>query len=147
MDIALRPALPQDRAFARALYFETMRWIIERLFGWNEAREERNFASFYEAGDVQIITAGGADVGWMQELADEATIFLGSLYVKPQMQCRGIGSEILRRLLDRAKREGKSVTLAVVKINPAVQFYERHGFRRTHEDQYKLYLRADPAEG
>jgi len=147
MQIALRPALPEDRTFARALYFETMRWIIEHLFGWDEAREERNFANFYDAGGVRIITADGVEVGWMQELTDEATIFLGSLYVKPEMQRRGIGSEILRGLLERGRLERKSVTLAVVKINPAVRLYERHGFRQTHEDLHKVYLRADPADG
>jgi ribosomal protein S18 acetylase RimI-like enzyme len=31
----------------------------------------------------------------------------------------------------------------VVKINPALRFYEKHGFRITHEDQHKFYLRAD----
>ena len=55
-------------------------------------------------------------------------------------------SELLRRLLERGGQEHKSVTLAVVKINPAVRLYERHGFRQTHEDQYKVYLRADPSK-
>jgi len=143
MQIALRPALPEDRAFAQALYFETMRWIIERLFGWDEARERLNFAAFYDLGGVEIITADGAEVGWMQVQPAEGAIFLGSLYVKPEMQRRGIGTEVLRGLLARARRESKAVTLAVVKINPAVGLYERHGFRRTHEDTYKVYLRAE----
>jgi ribosomal protein S18 acetylase RimI-like enzyme len=30
-----------------------------------------------------------------------------------------------------------------MKINPAVALYERLGFRVTHEDEHKLYMRAD----
>jgi hypothetical protein len=33
--------------------------------------------------------------------------------------------------------------VAVVKINPAKSLYDRHGFRVTHEDQYKFYMRLD----
>jgi ribosomal protein S18 acetylase RimI-like enzyme len=47
-------------------------------------------------------------------------------------------------LLARARNESKAITLAVVKINPALHFYEEHGFRITHEDQHKFYLKADP---
>jgi ribosomal protein S18 acetylase RimI-like enzyme len=36
------------------------------------------------------------------------------------------------------------VTLAVMKINPALKLYERLGFRITHEDDCKLYMKAQP---
>ncbi|MFL6437129.1 MAG: GNAT family N-acetyltransferase [Terriglobales bacterium] len=69
---------------------------------------------------------------------------MGSFYVIPAMQRRGIGTQVLQRLLAQAKSQSKVVTLAVVKINPARRFYENHGFRITHEDEHKLYMRADP---
>jgi hypothetical protein len=36
-----------------------------------------------------------------------------------------------------------SVTLGVVKINPALRLYERLGFRITHDDARKFYMRRD----
>lgn len=134
----LRAARAEDVAFARGLYFETMRWIVERLFGWDQAREEQNFTRF------KIITADGRDVGWIQEQDRGAEIFVGSLYVMPAVRRRGIGSQILQTILARARSQSKAVTLAVVKINPALRFYERHGFRITHDDEYKFDVRADP---
>jgi GNAT superfamily N-acetyltransferase len=142
--IALRTACSEDFAFARSLYFETMRGMIERLFGWDQAREERNFARFFKLDEVSIITADGQDVGWIQEQVDGGTINLGSLYVVPAMQGRGIGTRVLNILLGRAASQSKAITLAVVKMNPARYFYEKHGFRITHEDQYKFYMRANP---
>jgi GNAT superfamily N-acetyltransferase len=144
VNIALRTAGDDDVAFARNLYFETMRGIVERLFGWDQSREEKNFARFFKLDEVRIITADGQDVGWIQEQISERSINLGSFYVAPAMQGRGIGTQVLRMLLERAARESKAMTLAVVKINPARQFYEKRGFRTTHEDAYKFYMSASP---
>jgi GNAT superfamily N-acetyltransferase len=71
-------------------------------------------------------------------------INLGSFYVMHDMQRRGIGTQVLRTLLAHAADQSKAITLAVVKINPARHFYERNGFRITHEDKHKFYMRADP---
>ena len=125
MEIALRTACSQDSVFARDLYFETMRGMIERLFGWDQAREERNFAAFFKVDEVRIITADDQDVGWIQEQVEERTVNLGSFYVVPAMQGRGIGTKVLNILLARAADQSRAMTLAVVKINPARLFYEK----------------------
>ena len=144
MEIGFRPACAEDAIFARDLYFETMRSLIERLFGWDQARQERSFADFFKLEEVQIITANGKDVGWFQEQVESTSVNLGSLYVTPEVQRRGIGSEVLRRRMQQAAVQGKAVTLSVMKINPALHFYERHGFRITHADEHKFYMRAEP---
>ena len=144
MHIRLREARESDFAFVRAVYFETMRSIIERLFGWDEGRENQNFSQFFKIEEAKIIMADGQDVGWIQEQADESTINLGSFYVTPVMQRQGVGTQVLRILLTSARNQAKSITLAVVKINPAVQFYAKRGFRITHEDEHKFYMQADP---
>jgi GNAT superfamily N-acetyltransferase len=144
VNIALRTAYDRDVPFARNLYFETMREAIERVFGWDQGREEKNFAQFFKLDEVRIITNNNQDVGWIQEQISEESINLGSFYVDPTMQGRGIGTQVLRMLLDRAACESKSMTLAVMKINPARRFYEKCGFRITHEDEHKFYMRAAP---
>jgi GNAT superfamily N-acetyltransferase len=144
VNIRLRAAGDADFVFARNVYFETMRWIIERLFGWDEVREDKNFAQFFKLDEVRIITVDDQDVGWIQEQIEDTTINLGSFYVTPVMQRRGVGTQVLEILLAHARNQTKAITLAVVKINPAVHFYEKHGFRITHEDERKLYMRADP---
>jgi GNAT superfamily N-acetyltransferase len=144
MKIAFRTACSEDFVFARNLYFETMRGMIELLFGWDQTREERNFAGFFKVEEVRIIIADGKDVGWIQEQVEDRTINLGSFYVMPAMQRRGIGTNVLDILLARAADQSKAMTLAVVKINPARLFYEKCGFRITHEDQHKFYMRVDP---
>lgn len=144
MDVRLRAYEARDFDFARRLYFETMRWAIERVFGWDEARQHASFAEWFTPGEVRVITADGLDVGWIQQRLEHEYILLGSIYVVPAMQRKGIGSRVIQDLLKLAGQKSKPVTLAVMKINPALALYERLGFRITHEDEYKLYLRADP---
>jgi hypothetical protein len=57
--ITLRAARPDDYGFAKQIYYETMRWIIERLFDWDEEREDRKFAEQFKLEEVRIITADG----------------------------------------------------------------------------------------
>jgi GNAT superfamily N-acetyltransferase len=144
MDIKLRAACNADFGFARTVYFETMRWIIERLVEWDEEREVKNFAQFFKLDEVKIITADGEDVGWIQEQIEDTTINLGSFYVTPVMQRQGVGTQVLQILLGHASKQAKAITLGVVKINPAVRFYEKHGFQITHEDEHKFYMRTEP---
>jgi hypothetical protein len=51
-----------------------MRWIIERLFGWDLAREDKHFAQFFKLDEARIITADEQDVGWIQEQVEDTTI-------------------------------------------------------------------------
>jgi hypothetical protein len=45
-----------------------MRWIIERLFGWDQVGEDENFAQFLSHDEARIGTANGQDVGWIRLL-------------------------------------------------------------------------------
>lgn len=143
MDVRLRPYQSEDFDFARQLYFETMRWAIERVFGWDQNQQEASFAGWFNEDEVSIIVADAIDIGWIQRRVDPDAIFLGSIYIAPRMQRKGIGTCVIQMILDLAREQFRPVTLAVMKINPAIALYERLGFRITHEDENKFYLRAD----
>jgi len=103
-----------------------------------------NFTRFSKLDEVRIITADGQDVGWNQDQISEVRINLGSFYIAPTMQCRGIGTRVLQMVLESAVKESKFMTLAVVKINPARHFHEKRGLRTTHEDERKFYMTGLP---
>ena len=141
--LALRPAQPQDFAYCQRVYFECMKWIIQAL-NLDLARHREGFARQWQLAEVRIITVAGEDVGWLQTaLADDA-IFLGQLYLDGRFQRQGIGSRVMHLLIEDAIHAKKAITLAVVKINPACRLYDRLGFRVTHEDQHKVYMRREP---
>jgi ribosomal protein S18 acetylase RimI-like enzyme len=135
MDVRLRAFQDRDFEFVRELYFETMRWAIERYFGWNRLQQEENFSTWFKPNEARIITVDGTDAGWIQQRQDAGESFLGSIYVTPAMQGKGIGTSVVQDLLHLAEHWSQAVTLAVMKINPAVRLYQRLGFRTTREDE------------
>jgi predicted acetyltransferase/N-acetylglutamate synthase-like GNAT family acetyltransferase len=141
--IALRPAQGEDFAFCRRIKHKTMRWIAEQLFGWDEQRQDERFASRWRLDETRIIKYAGDDVGWLQTKPAEDAVFIASIYLDIPFHGRGIGTQVMRIVIDEARRDGKAVTLGVVKINPARRLYERLGFRTTGEDEYKFYMRRD----
>jgi ribosomal protein S18 acetylase RimI-like enzyme len=142
-ELALRPAEPGDFTFCQRTYFEPMRATIEKL-GLDEERYRVNFANQWRVKEVRIVLMEGEVIGWLQTAATDDALFLAQLFVDTRFQRRGIGSRLMRILIEEAARENRAVTLGVVKTNPVRRLYERLGFRVTHEDQYKFYMRRQP---
>jgi GNAT superfamily N-acetyltransferase len=141
--VVTRPAHPQDFAFCQRLYFEGMREIIETL-RMDMVRQHASFASQWQVTEVRIVTIADEDIGWMQTALADGAIFLGQLYLVGRFRRQGIGGRLVQALIAEAGQAGRAVTLGVVKVNPARRLYERLGFRITHEDQYKFYMRREP---
>jgi ribosomal protein S18 acetylase RimI-like enzyme len=91
-----------------------------------------------------MIMLEGAVVGWLQSMPSTDTVFLAQLFVTPAFRRKGHAAAVLNRLIEEASDAGLSVTLGVVKTNPALRLYERLGFRITHEDDRKFYMQRDP---
>jgi ribosomal protein S18 acetylase RimI-like enzyme len=143
MQITLRPARTQDFDFCEALYFAGMENVIREL-NLDRIAQSASFHQLWELTQVRIIVVDGADVGWLQSTKRGDSLFLAQIFVSASFQRRGIGTEVMHRLIAEAARTRQAVTLGVVKINPALRLYERMGFRITHEDDRKLYMRRDP---
>lgn len=143
MLIELRAARPADYDFAKRLEHTEMRWIIERMFGWNQAAQDKKFAVQFAVDAARIIVVDAVDVGWLQTIEEHDAVFLEQFYIESRFQRRQIGTAVLRMVFDEAASKNKAVWLTVLKLNPARALYERLGFRTTHEDEYKFYMRRD----
>ncbi len=142
--ITLRRAYADDLDFCQGHYEEAMRPAVERLFGWDQARQDESFRRQWAVEEVSIIASDGIDIGWMQVAQGDGILFLKQIHLARDFHNRRIGTRVLWGLLDQAKRRGIAVTLGVMKDNPARRLYDRLGFRPTHEDAHKVYLRRDP---
>jgi ribosomal protein S18 acetylase RimI-like enzyme len=142
---ALRPARPEDFDYCAGLYFEEMENPIKGL----NLNRDAQFAGFRQRWDVmqvRIITLDGTDIGWLQSFVKDDALFVAQLFVDGALRRQGIGTEVVKGLIEEAARAGRAVTLGVVKTNPAQRLYERLGFRTTHDDERKFYMRraSDP---
>ena len=142
MQIDFRPAMPADFDYCATLYFAAREPTI-RALALNIARHTADFRDRWSAAESRVITRERADIGWLQAAVDGDALFLKQLFVAAALQGRGIGTQVMLRLIDEAAREGRAVRLGVVKTNPARRLYQRLGFAITHEDERKLYMRRE----
>jgi ribosomal protein S18 acetylase RimI-like enzyme len=139
---ALRSARAEDFDYCARLYFEGMENIITDL-NLNIDAQVAGFRHRWDVTQVRIITLDGTDIGWLQSFVKDDALFLGQLFVEGALRRQGIGTEVVKGLIEEAARGGQALTLGVVKTNPALRLYERLGFRTTHEDERKFYMRHD----
>ncbi len=140
MDIVFRPATAYDFDYCASLYFAGMDGIIRQL-GLDMEKQTADFRQRWVVAEVRIITRDGTALGWLQTAAEADALFLKQLFVEVRHQRQGVGTEVMRRLIDEAANAGRAVTLGVVKTNPAKRLYDRLGFHVTHEDNRKFYMR------
>ena len=129
-------------AFALTLYLETIEPYASEWSSWVHEEQEALFSDLWRPGDTRVIVLDGNDVGWGGSPADRGRdIFLKQLYVAPTYQGRGIGTNVVLRLLADWTGIVRSMALFVLKNSPAVQFYERLGFSVVRETPTKFVMR------
>jgi ribosomal protein S18 acetylase RimI-like enzyme len=142
MRAILRPAHPEDFDYCARLYFAGMENIIKEL-NLNMDAQIAGLRQRWDVTQVRMVTFNSADIGWVQSFVKDNALFLAQLFVDGQFQRRGIGTDVVKALIGEAARTGLALTLGVVKTNPALRLYERLGFRITHDDDRKFYMRRD----
>lgn len=138
--VRLRPSIPEDLDFAWGLYRDLMKPLAEELMAWSEERQMDVVKREIIAGQASIIVAGEREVGWMHVREEANEIELCQLYIAPAEQNRGIGTEIINRLIDQARLNSKPLTLEVMKNNRACALYQRLGFVLTGRSKLKLQM-------
>ena len=153
--IVIRDAENKDAPFLEKLYFETRRDEFAAL-GWDENQlamflqmqfniQTQSYKMQFPDARISIIELDGAAVGRMITTGE---ILLVDIAVLPASRNHGIGSFVLKRLLDEAKSKRKSVDLQVLKTNiPAIRLYERFGFEKTGESDLYQAMRWQDSSG
>ena len=137
----LRPGRKEDLAFAKHLYFQSMRPLLEEYQEWNEKHEIKRLTQQFSCGGSYFIGLDGEDVGWLQLIDSRNEMDLSQLYIEPEYRGRGIGTCILEHLFSIAESKYQTITLVVLKNNRAKVLYERCGFKVVGEEGHKLRMR------
>jgi len=142
--IKLRPARAEDYDFALGLYVETIKPYTIAFMVWVDEIENARFDRLWTLPDTRIIMLDERDVGWLDAADTGPEIFLKQIYVVPAHQRRGIGTYVMRLLLEEWQETQKPIVLGVLRNNPARRLYERLGFTVVGETDMKFMMRREP---
>lgn len=123
-----------------------MRPYVELTWGhWDDATQEEFFRRNYSSETIQIISIDGHDAGLLNVEQEADEIFLANVQIHPSFQNRGVGSAVLRELLESASTLGLPVRLQVLRVNAgAARLYARHGFQLYNQTPTHLLMRWKP---
>jgi GNAT superfamily N-acetyltransferase len=76
----------------------------ELLGRWNEPGQKQVVERTLTQPGTSIIVKDELDAGWLEVAESPDSVYLGQLYLAPSLQNRGIGTAILRELMDEARR-------------------------------------------
>ena len=159
MALAQRDVTSEDEEFLFRLYASTREEEVAQ-WGWPQAQreaflrmqfkaKEHHYRSVYPAAERKLILADGQAVG--QTVIDRATgsVALVDISLLPAYRNRGIGTQVIRELMDEAAAAGGVVGLHVAPGNPARKLYERLGFQIVEAGEMSLRMewRAGFARG
>ncbi|HXQ39714.1 MAG TPA: GNAT family N-acetyltransferase [Candidatus Udaeobacter sp.] len=142
--VSLRPARPVDYGFARQTCFSALREVLGPNADWDEALEDGLFARQFVQSEVEMVALGGQEAGWLQTRREGGRIHLIRFCLAAAFRSRGLGRFVLDRLQARARRAGSPIVLSLARIDPALEFYLRRGFRIVEVEPYRIHLRLDP---
>lgn len=123
-----------------------MRPYVEQTWGaWDDIAQEDFFRRSYRSDAVQVVVVDGCDAGLLHVEREPAEIFLANIQMHPSFQNRGLGTAIVRTVIDSARQLRLPIRLQVLRVNQnARRLYERLGFIVSHETPTHIIMRRQP---
>ncbi|MFY9570060.1 MAG: GNAT family N-acetyltransferase, partial [Blastocatellia bacterium] len=152
--VTFRPVAADDEAFLLEVYASTR---LEELamVPWDEGKrsaflqlqysaQKSHYHEHYPVSEYYIILLNKHPVGrlWFARLENEIRIL--DITLLPVHRKQGVGSPIIKCLMDEAKHSGKHLNIYVEGFNPSLSLFERLGFLKVDEHGYSFKMSWSP---
>lgn len=139
-----RDATEADFTLLQRLHYAGMKRHVEKIWGWDDDVQIGILRERFDPRLLSVIRYEERDVGVLQVTRSPDAIRLDNILIDPAYQRHGIGTAILASLIAEATDRGVSLTLSVLRPNPAKALYERVGFTAVGEDDARIYMSYRP---
>jgi len=151
VEIRLRGATPNDSEFLFDLHRVSLGDAVVATWGpWDAAQQREFHEAWFDPRRLLVVTCDGRDAGVLDiERRVDGSTYLARLELLPEFQSRGIGTQLVRWLVEQAHSDGmSSVQLDVLRANyRARRLYERLGFEivSSNAEKHHMQLGVDTA--
>jgi ribosomal protein S18 acetylase RimI-like enzyme len=152
--LTLRPIRPEDRDVLRRIYASTRAEELAQV-DWTDAQKDAFLTMQFDAQHAyyqenypraafDLILLDGQPIGrlYLDQWDDQIRIV--DIALLPQQRGQGIGTALLRAILDRGRQLALPVTIHVERFNPALRLYDRLGFRTIEDKGVYLLMEWSP---
>jgi ribosomal protein S18 acetylase RimI-like enzyme len=99
----------------------------------------------YGGATFDVVVVDGEPAGRLYVHRGPSEFRIVDIALLPEYRGGGVGTELLEGLFAEADAAGKSVTIHVERMNPALRWYERLGFQLAEDKGVYLFLERAPA--
>ena len=129
MELDFVAATEADLGFFIHTHHTAYRATVEKMFGWNEALQNKIATEKFQLGHIKILHFEGRRVGVVGWEEKEDHLWLKELFVLPTEQGRGIGTVVIQYIKSIATARNVQIRLRTLKENlRAKTLYEQNGF-------------------
>ena len=155
--ISFRPVRDSDRDFLMSLYASTRAWERQHTT-WSDSEwaafltgqfdaQDRHYRMTFLGAAFLIVQLDGADIGRLYLDRQDECLRIVEITLTPEKRGIGIGTDILRSLMNEAHGGKVPIRMSVEQSNPALALYLRHGFRPKGNVQDRIELEWLPETG
>ncbi|MGA9997336.1 MAG: GNAT family N-acetyltransferase [Pyrinomonadaceae bacterium] len=152
--LAMRPIVPDDEPFLFDVFASTRAEEL-KLLPWDEAQKEaflkQQFAAqrdhyfqHYPDAQYQIILQDERPVGRLYVHRRENEIRILDITILPQYRSAGLGTPLVKEIMNEGERSGRAVSIYVDNFSPAIRLFERLGFSKIEEDGINVLFKWNP---
>jgi|ERR1051326_2380056 RimJ/RimL family protein N-acetyltransferase len=154
MSLRLRDVSPDDEGFLLEVYASTRAQELA-LVPWSDeqrqafvkmqfAAQRDHYQERYRGADYKVIVQDGEPVGRFYIFRDEANISILDITILPRFRERGIGTTLIKEIIDEAAQSANTVQIYVENFNPSLRLFQRLGFSIIAQDGINLLLEWRP---
>jgi ribosomal protein S18 acetylase RimI-like enzyme len=153
--LRLRPVEDADRAFLSELYGSTREQELAQV-AWDDgtkrafveqqfSAQDAHYRANYPGATLDVIEVDGAPAGRLYVHRGPSDIRIMDIALAPSFRGRGIGTSLLRALMEEADASGRKLSIHVEMTNPARSLYSRLGFVPAGEHGIYVLMERQPA--
>lgn len=126
----IRKASANDLQLSYDIRKNALGEYVKQTWGWNEEWQWDFHVKDFNPEIMFIVECGGKTAGMLEEEIFDDHILISGLYIMNSFQSKGIGRDLMDKVISFARLHHKPVKLQVLKVNDrAKEFYLRLGFR------------------
>jgi len=151
---ALREEVEADLPFLRRLYLSTRweelaitQWTAEQKTAFLESQfalQRHHYRTYYASTEWGVLQQHGEPAGRLYLYREPKHLNVVDVALLPEWRGRGVGTALMQAVCAAARAEGKTVTIAVEKYNPAQTLYRRLGFQETSDEGLYWFMEWRP---
>lgn len=152
--VTLRPVGPDDQDFLIEIYGSTraeelalVPWTDEQrqaFIQYQFTAQQDHYLKNYPTASHDIILSNGRRVGRFYVARLDHEIRIIDITLLPAERNVGIGSYLIKQLLDEANSTGKLTRIYVEDFNPSLRLFERFGFSRSEQQGIHILMQKTP---